>query len=95
MKKYCKLILIIFALTLMGNLFSGCAFEPVGLVITNYPKLVYQKGETFSTSGLKLEIMNANGVLTRTYINDNNISQIDMSTSGEKQVVIKKDNLKK
>ena len=84
---------ILFVCFLFANMFSGCAFEPVGLVITNYPRQAYVKGESFSLDGLKIETINANGTMIRTYIDDSNISQVEMYSSGEKQIKIEKENL--
>ena len=83
---------LIFALLISTTaLFSGCAMNAVSYHITNFPnKIIYEIGEKPNYAGLKIETTNSDGTNTMVGLNGAEISKVDMSTSGEKKVFVKK-----
>ncbi len=75
-------------------LFSGCTSGSSSLMITAYPnKMVYQVGEKFDYSGLKMESYNTDGTNCNTFVSPDEIGEVDTSTAGEKKVKITKGDL--
>lgn len=94
-KKLNKVILLIIILSIV--FFNGCSFGPnqISIFVVSTPKkIVYNLNEEINLDGLKIEGYNSDGTTKMISVNNSNISnQVDMSTFGEKTVVITKNNL--
>lgn len=91
-KKYITFLLLI-VLLLPIFVITGCSSGQAGLFITKLPnKIVYQLDDKFSYDGLKVEALNTDGTTTLQRIEKKDISNVDLSTFGEKVVTITKGN---
>lgn len=93
-KKIHSIFLTLLCVLFVSPLFLGCARHGVSHKITNYPaKLVYQVGETPNFDGLRIETINNDGTHTYLHFSNEDISDVDTSTPGEKKVKIEKGNV--
>lgn len=90
MKKYLKLFSVIFCLLIISLSFCGCSLDPVSIYVVSTPKkIVYDLNEKIDLSGLAIEGLNSDGTDKKISINETNIeNEIDMTTYGEKTVII-------
>ena len=92
MKKSVLFLLILSFLVV--PIFSGCSSGAVNYYLTSFPnKLVYEIGETPNYEGLKVETTNTDGTHSTVRLRDEDISNVDTSTSGVKKVFIRKNGL--
>jgi len=90
MKKYIKLFSVIVCLVIVSFTVSGCSLASVSIYVVSPPKkIVYELNEKIDLSGLAIEGLNSDGTDRKIGVNESNIeNEIDMTTYGEKTVII-------
>ncbi len=90
-----KIFLLFFSLILVINCLclTGCMSGVVGIYVEEPPKMsVYNKNDKINLDGIKVKGINADGTLKKIKVKPEHIeNEVDMSTSGEKTVVINVD----
>lgn len=93
-RKYVSFFIVFLFCFLSCFSLTGCSSGVVGIYIEEAPtKCVYKLNEKIVLKGAKIKGINADGTTRKIRANNNNIeNKVDMSTKGEKTVIINVDN---